>query len=184
MSVYGGKRHFIYLAGNISNDPETYHWRERFEDYMDDINRMLVEHGYADDECFICMNPCDNAFNAKWKENINILRHEPSDHLGLLMPKDFHMVKLASIIVINLHLWTPEKPMFGSVVEQVWSYRDVKPIMGITGDNNSPYVNHQWSKDMCSTHVKDEKEAALVIAEFFAPGPPRRERRAKDTVWD
>ena len=184
MSVYGGKRHYIYLAGNISDDPETYHWRERFEDYIDDLNQMLVEHGMAEDDCFVCMNPCDNAFNAKWKENINILRHEPSAHLGLLMPKDFHMIKIASIIVVNLHLWTPEKPMFGSIVEMVWTYRDIKPIVGIIGDGESPYVKHKWSQDMSSTHVKDEKEAALVIGEFFAPGEKRTERRAKDHLWD
>ena len=182
--IYGGKRHFIYLAGNISDDPETYHWRERFEDYMDDINQELIQKGMADGDCFIMMNPCDNAFNAEWKEKINILRHTPSDHLGLLMPKDKFMINIASLIVINLELWSPEKPMFGSIVEQTWGFHERQmPIIGIIGDDSSPYARHQWSKDMCSTMVKDEKEAAQVIAYFFAPGPPRRERRATDTVW-
>ena len=156
--LYGGKRHFIYLAGNISDDPETYEWRERF--------RQIIEGDY-----FVCMDPCDNPFNQDHKEEINILRHDPSDHLGILMPKDYHMVKIASIFVANLELWTTEKPMIGTIVEHSWAYYDFKmPIIQIIGDGSSPYARHQWLRQMASARVPDEKEAAEVIRYFFTPG--------------
>ncbi|MCK5318778.1 MAG: hypothetical protein KAJ55_12750 [Anaerolineales bacterium] len=175
----------IYLAGNISDDPETYHWRERFEDYIDDLNKDLIERGVTDEDVFSCLNPCNNAFNEEWKEKINIMRHSPSDHLGLLMPKDFHMIKRATIIVTNFALWTTEKPMVGSIFEGGWA--DVVfrlPHIQIVGDESSPYTRHQWVQDIASTKVRDEREAVLTIAYFFAPKTRRIIRRAEDTLWD
>jgi len=175
----------IYLAGNISDDPETYHWRERFEDYIEDLNIDLIQRGVAEEYVFHCLNPCNNSFNEEWKEKINIMRHSPSDHLGLLKPKDYHMIKRCTILVTNYALWTPEKPMVGSIFESDWG--DVVfrlPHIQIVGDESSPYTRHQWIQDAASTNVVDEKEAVKIIAYFFAPKTPRQERRAKDTLWD
>jgi hypothetical protein len=174
----------IYLAGNISDDPETYHWRERFEDYIDDLNDDLTERGVSDEDVFSCLNPCNNSFNEEWKEKINIMRHSPSDHLGLLKPKDFHMIKRATIIVTNYALWTTEKPMVGSIFETDWA--DVVfrlPHIHIVGDGSSPYTRHQWIQDSASTKVYDEKEAVKIIAYFFAPKSKRRFRRAEDDLF-
>ncbi len=174
----------IYLAGNISDDPETYHWRERFEDYINDLNQDLIERGVSDEEVFFCLNPCSNSFNEEWKEKINIMKHSPSDHLGLLKPKDYHMLKRSTIIVTNYALWTTEKPMVGSIFETDWA--DVVfrlPHIQIVGDGESPYTRHQWIQDTASTKVRDEKEAVKIIAYFFAPQAPRILRRVEDDLF-
>jgi nucleoside 2-deoxyribosyltransferase len=162
--VYGGKRHFIYLAGNISNDPETYGWRERY-------TQMVFG------EYFVTMDPCDNQFNQDHRGNIVHLRTDPSEHLGILMPKDFHMVKKASIMVVNLELWTPEKPMIGTIFELDWARQFFLPVIGIVGDGTSPYCNHIWIKSILAfgTRVKDVDEAAEVTRYFFAPAGTKTE---------
>lgn len=179
---------YIYLAGNISNDDETYHWRERFEDYMKDINQDLRQRGvvpYGHDDVFHCLNPCNNAFNEEFKNNINILRTDPSEHLGILPTKDYWMVKRATIIVANLALWTPDKPMMGTLFEEGWADWIFRmPNIQIVGDESSPYTQHIFVKKAASARVYDAKEAAQVIAYFFAPKARRVKRRAEDTVWD
>jgi nucleoside 2-deoxyribosyltransferase len=157
IGVYGGKRHFIYLAGNISDDPRTYEWREDF--------KILVEGPY-----FVVLDPCDNQFNADHKGKIVHLRTDPFPHLGILMPKDYHMVKICSIMVVNLELWTPEKPMIGTIIELGWAFKDFcMPIIAIVGDDTSPFCTHPWIRQMVSTKVKDVIEAAQVVRYFFAP---------------
>ncbi|NOQ49912.1 MAG: hypothetical protein GQ553_04545 [Nitrosomonadaceae bacterium] len=174
----------IYLAGNISDDPETYHWRERFEDYIDDLNQDLIERGVVALPVFFCLNPCSNSFNEEWKEKINIMRHSPSDHLGLLMPKDYHMIKRATIIVTNYDLCTTERPMVGSIFENTWADSIFRlPHIQIVGDKSSPYTRHQWIQDTASAKVHDEKEAVQVIAYFFAPKKKRTVRRARDHLF-
>ena len=176
---------YIYLAGNISNDVETYHWRERFEDYMDDINVDLIQKGIVDYPVFHCLNPCSNAFNEEFKANINILRTDPSEHLGLLPTKDHWMLKRCTIVVANLALWTIDKPMMGTLFEESWNDWIFRmPNIQIVGDESSPYTQHIFVKKAADARVFDEKEAAQVIAYFFAPKSKRRERRAEDTVWD
>ena len=176
---------YIYLAGNISNDPETYHWRERFEDYMEDINIDLISKGVSEEPVFHCMNPCNNAFNEEFKQNINILRTDPSEHLGILPSKDFMMVKRCTIVVANLALWTPDKPMMGTLFEESWTDWIFRyPNIQIVGDESSPFTRHIFVKKAASARVYDEKEAARVIAYFFAPKKKRMQRRAEDTVWD
>jgi len=156
--VYGDKKHFIYLAGNISDDPRTYGWREEYT--------QLVQGPY-----FEIMDPCDNQFNQDHRGNIIHLRANPTEHLGLLMPKDYHMVKIASIMVVNLELWTPEKPMIGTIFELDWAWHAHLPVIGIVGDGTSPFCNHIWIKSVLAfgTMVKDVKEAAEITRYFFAP---------------
>lgn len=156
--VYGGKKHFIYLAGNISDDPRTYGWREEFKE--------LVAGSF-----FVCMDPCDNQFNQDHRGNIVHIRTNPIKHLGLLMPKDYHMVKISSLMIVNLELWTPDKPMVGSIFELDWAWQFRLPVIGIIGDGTSPYYNHIWIKSVLAfgTTVEDVKEAAEVTRYFFAP---------------
>ena len=48
------KRHYIYLAGNISADERTYLWREQFRDLVKDLP-------------IVCLDPTLNQFNQKLK---------------------------------------------------------------------------------------------------------------------
>lgn len=157
--VYGGKKHFVYLAGNISDDKRTYEWREEY--------KQLVEGAL-----FVCMDPCDNQFNQDHRGNVAHVKDDPPEYLGLLMPKDYHMVKKASLMVVNLELWTPEKPMIGTIFELGWSFFIFNlPIIAIVGDGKSPYCNHIWIRTIMTmgTRVKDVQEAAKVTRYFFAP---------------
>jgi len=49
------KRHYIYLAGNISEDPRTYAWREEFIELL------------ADEPGVVMINPCKNDFDQDMK---------------------------------------------------------------------------------------------------------------------
>ncbi len=156
----GGKRQFIYLAGNISKDERTYLWRKEFTWLMRDYPVVIL-------------NPCDNEFNKQLRALNLQQKYDEGKQLrrasqGILRPKDYQMIKLASIMVINLELYEPEQPMIGSVVEHTWSVDVFNiPIIGIVGDSTGPYAEHSWIYRPLAAAVKDVEEAANVIKFYF-----------------
>ena len=157
------KRHYIYLAGNISEDIRTYEWREKFEELMegdDDTDRVVI------------VNPCANKFNQAMKkygkDGMEFTKEAVKRSQKILRAKDYQLVKMCSVIVVNLELWSPEKPMIGTVQELTWA-SDVfyVPVIAITGGVENIYTTHPWIDECVSAKVETVEEAVDMIKTFF-----------------
>ncbi len=156
----GKKRNFVYLAGNISEDNRTYEWREEFIRY------------FTGEENFVIVNPCANAFNQGMKnaaaDGIEFTKKALERSQGILRPKDYQLVKMCNAIVVNLALFSPEKPMIGTVQELTWAH-DIfyVPVIAITEGTKNIYTLHPWITECCSAKVETVEEAAEIIKTFF-----------------
>ena len=146
----------IYLAGNISSNPETYAWR-------DVAVKRLQNH-------YILLNPAANGFNRKL---INEAKGKPEEFLvkaitrskGILISKDFQLVDASDIILVNLAIVNPDKPMIGTMFEMAWAWYLHKPIIAIISDNI--YCKHPFPGCAISATTQTIDEACDLILEFF-----------------
>jgi len=146
----------VYLCGNISTDPETYAWREK---------ATLLLKGYR------MLNPARNKFNQQLLKDHNSdpnkFTHEALKRSqGILIIKDFNLVQQADIILANLTLITPEKPLIGSVYELAWAWLLKKPVIAIIADNL--YCQHPFPVETFSATASNLEEACKIIRTFFA----------------
>lgn len=154
------KKHYIYLAGNISEDNRTYEWRERFTELMSDEPKVIV------------VDPCKNKFNQAMKNaaesGMAFTREAKKRSQRILRSKDYQMVKISSVIVVNLELNSKEKPMIGTMMELAWA-RDIfyVPVIAITGGVENIYTTHPWVDECCSAKVNTVEEAVDTIKTFF-----------------
>ena len=157
-SKYGGKRHFIYLAGSISSDPKTYTWRRIFMD--------LMQH-----DGVVILDPCDTQFNRKLLEgegwNLETIVDMPGRNL--LKPKDFKMIDKSSIMVWNVDYFTEDKPMIGSVIEFEWAVKwfGIPVIIICSEPDTNPYALHPWIRQYAGAIVPTIEDAIYLIREFF-----------------
>lgn len=156
------KKNYVYLAGNISNDIKTYVWREEFVKYVKNEKRIVV------------VNPCLNEFDkTAGNSSINqmqLIKKTAIKTQKILRAKDYNMIKMCNIFVVNLELYNRERPMIGTLQELVWAH-DVFyiPVIAITGDSteDNPYTNHPWIDECISAKVKTVEESAQLIKDFF-----------------
>lgn len=154
------KRQYIYLAGNISENPETYAWRDQFIDILSDVPNVII------------INPCASKFNQNMKGSSNngldfVRRAKKISH-KLLRPKDYQLIKMCSVMVTHLGFVSPEKPLIGTLHEMVWAH-DIFyiPLLAITNNEDNAYTNHPWIDECCSAKVETVEEAAELIRDFF-----------------
>lgn len=156
------KRHYIYLAGNISSDPATYNWRQEFSTKVADEPRIVV------------VNPCLNEFDKHASESkisqMQLLKRTAKHTQKILRAKDYNMIKMCNILVVNLSLYNRERPMIGTLQELVWAH-DIFyiPIISLVDKNyeNNPYVNHPWIEECLSAKVETVQEAVDMIKDLF-----------------
>ena len=157
------KRHHVYLGGNISEDPRTYEWREEFT--------LLVK----DEPSLIVVNPCANAFNQAIKngqkrgmDGLEFLKEAKKQSQKILRAKDYQLIKICSVLVVNLALVSPTKPPIGTIQELVWAH-DIFyiPIIGITEGVNHIYTQHPWIEECCSAMVETVEDSAQMLKTFF-----------------
>ena len=156
------KKNYVYLAGNISADIKTYTWREEFVKCVKDEYRIVVVNP--------CLNEFDKTAGGSNISQMQLLKKTSSETQKILRAKDYKMISICNIFVVNLELYNRERPMIGTLQELVWAH-DVfyMPVLAITGKNyeNNPYVNHPWIEECISAKVKTVKEAAEMIKNFF-----------------
>lgn len=159
------KKHYCYLAGNISDNPETYLWRESF---TKEIKKREMN--------VAVLNPCSNMFNQgirpdEKKREINLFdRAIKRRGKGVLTLKDYQAIKISTIIVANLALIDPDKPLIGTIVELTWAYDLKVPVIAIIDESFSwgqLYSRHPFIDRFISERVLDEVEAVSMIEEFF-----------------
>jgi hypothetical protein len=154
------KRNYIYLAGNISEDIRTYEWREKFTELMGEHRKIVI------------VNPCANSFNQGMKnvgdDGLEFTKEAKKRSQGILRAKDYQLVRMCNVIVVNLALWSPEKPMVGTIQELTWAH-DVfyVPVIAITEGEANIYTTHPWIDECCSAKVETVAEAADMIKTFF-----------------
>lgn len=154
------KRHYIYLAGNISEDNRTYEWREDFVELMKDVPNVVV------------VNPCANKFNQGMKNatdsGLAFTKEAKKRSQKILRAKDYQLVKMCSVIVVNLELVSVEKPLIGTVQELCWA-RDIfyLPVLAICGKEPNIYTEHPWVDECCSAKTSSIEEAVDLIKTFF-----------------
>lgn len=160
------KKHYIYLAGNISTDIKTYEWRMKFERLVKERNLPVA-----------VLNPCKNQFN---EEMLKAMKHGLKDFfskagkmpLGVLPDKDYQMVKISTIIVSNFKYIHPKKPSIGTVAECIWA-RDLHiPVIAIVDESKKKSVQYLYSRhpflDRCiSERVNSVEEAVDIVEKFF-----------------
>lgn len=185
----GKKRNHVYLAGSISRDVRTYEWREEFETLM------------MGDPNFVVVNPCKNRFNQSLRDydgdNTAFIKEAVARSQGILKPKDYKLIEICNIIVVNFAIYVPSKQPLGTIFECCWARDDLKiPVIGIEGDarnwvpptmaeraiiakeyartgsvDHIPmeniYVKHPWVDDAVSAWVKTVPEAVRFVKEFF-----------------
>jgi len=146
----------IYLAGNISADPKTYEWREK-------VTQLLSEN-------YQIMNPAANQFNKDLlskgvndPEKFKKMAIKKSQHI--LIAKDHQLVQDADIILVNLAINTPDKPLLGTIYELAWAWMYRKPVIAIVGDNW--YCKHPFVVSTLSGTADTVEEAVDLIKYFF-----------------
>jgi hypothetical protein len=157
------KSNYLYLAGNISEDVRTYEWREEFEYCMRE--EALWKK-------VVVVNPCANKFNQSIKgfgeDGKEFVKEAVKRSQNLLRAKDYQLVKMCNIIVVNLALSSVEKPMIGTVQELCWA-RDILyvPVVAIHENVDNVYTQHSWIDECVSAWVETVEDAAEIIREFF-----------------
>jgi hypothetical protein len=165
----GKKKSYIYLAGNISRDNQTYLWRE---DFTNQMGREIIN------EDVVVVDPCANNFNQGIREfgasGVEFVQEAVKRSQKILRAKDYQLIKMCNLMVVNLHLVDPEKPMIGTIQELTWA-ADIFyiPVIGIIGkleernDLAKVYVKHPWVDECCSAKVETVEEAVKLVKDFF-----------------
>ena len=165
----GKKKSYIYLAGNISRDDQTYLWRENFTNMM----RQEIRQGDVK-----IVDPCANKFNQgmrKHGENgLEFVKEAVKRSQQLLRAKDYQLIKMCNVMVVNLYLVSPEKPLIGTVQELVWAHDDFyMPVIGIIGKPEERselaevYCTHPWIDECCKAKVETVEGAVQLVKDFF-----------------
>ncbi len=154
------KRNYVYLAGQINENPQTYLWREEFTKLVSDEPGIVV------------VNPCANKFNAGIKgfgsNGLEFAKEAVKRSQKILRAKDYQLVKMCNVIVVHLCFSTPEKPMVGTIQELTWA-SDIfyTPVIAITNGEESIYTTHPWIDECCSAKVQTVEDAAIMLKTFF-----------------
>ena len=146
----------VYLAGNISSNPETYEWRE--------VATQLLTPYYE------VLNPSSNPFNTALLkeftgdiESFKVAAINRAQHI--LLVKDYNLVLSANIILANMALVTPGKPLIGTLFELAWAWQLRKPVIAIVGDNW--YCKHPFPTSTFAATANSVEDACMLIHEFF-----------------
>lgn len=157
----------IYLAGQITANPETYEWRKRvreFFTYASDYNRYIT-----------VIDPCQSEWN---KELLTRLQRKEENFKGLVLDqsaralvahKDRQHVKQSTIAFVNMNIYSPERPFIGTIYELAWYFDDpAKMVIGIHKDPENDYqCQHLFVQETIHTWVKDEIEACKLLIKFM-----------------
>jgi len=158
----------IYLAGNISENPQTYLWRVNFTRL---INLASVQ--WDEPSSVKVIDPCRNQFNQRLSDEVvddgrAFLEKARKRSQHILRPKDYQLIKQSDLFVVNFQYSSPHKPMVATVMELTWA-ADIfyLPIIGIFPATANVYSGHPWIDELMSYRVNSVEEAVAVINDFF-----------------
>jgi nucleoside 2-deoxyribosyltransferase len=124
---------------------------------------------------FDIISPCKSEFNKKLMEK-NVGNEEKfskwalRSNSALLIPKDRRYVKISDIIIVNMNIYSPERPFIGTIYELAWAYDSPeKMVVGIfDGDPRKDFqCNHPFVRETIHTWAKNEIGACNIILEYI-----------------
>lgn len=149
----------IYLAGNISKDPQTYLWRQEITQKLSGAPVEMVD-------------PCRNGFNQLMRNNrdggLAFTQEAARLSQNLLRPKDYKLIEGCDLMVVNLAVVDISKPLIGTITEMAWAH-DIfyMPIIGIMPGTPNIYSTHPWVIGILSAQTYDIAGAVNLIQNFF-----------------
>jgi len=148
------RKYTIYLAGQISDDIETYEWRKRVIKQLQGLNLTII-------------NPCNSEFNSGIKGNKESFTNwRTRDITNLLIPKDRNHVLKSDCVIANLNIYSKDKPLIGTLFELGWAYdQSHTMVIGICSKTLSDkrIIEHPFIRQTLNILVNDEYEACKVI---------------------
>lgn len=146
----------VYLAGPITEDPETHKWRRVAAKLLGDK--------------FECDDPCASKFDRETlkeaggdAEKIHALTaiHQSE----ILLPKSYRSVEKAGIVLVNFSIEPSDRPIIGTVMEIAWAWANRKVIIAIKGPGY--YTKHPMITGCVNAWADSLEEAVEIIKEFF-----------------
>lgn len=146
----------VYLAGPITEDPETHQWRRK-------ATKLLGEKFVIDD-------PCSSKFDRESlkeaggdAEKIHALTAKHQSEI--LLPKSFQSVEKADIVLVNLAIEPSDRPIIGTIMEVAWAWANHKVIIAVVGPGY--YSKHPMITGTVNAWAPTVEEAVEIIKEFF-----------------
>jgi len=184
----------IYLAGQMSENYETFLWRKKIERYIFHLprkinkkieiinpfrNKRSIDYfvkQYNNDEERV---PLDDSgyvmvVDPVWNErNVShFIKHgKKESNIEIVPIQDAGYIKESNMCIINLNHYTPERPIIGSFFElslYCFKYPD-KPVIAIfDGDISNDYIcSYPFVDHAVHTWVENEIEAIELIKDSY-----------------
>ena len=146
----------VYLAGPITEDPETHQWRRK-------VAKLLGDKFTIDD-------PCASKFDRETlkeaggnAEKIHVLVEQHQSEI--LLPKSFQSVEKCDIILVNFSIEPTDRPIIGTIMEIAWAWANHKVIIAI--DGKGYYTKHPMVTGTVNAWAQTIEEAVEIVQEFF-----------------
>jgi len=157
--MFGSKRHYIYLMGNISTDDCTHIWRENITDVMESDPVVMV-------------NPCLNHWNKQLREahktgNTEDIARIRNQAQRSLRPKDYQMIRPCTLAIWNTLYDDPNRPTMASIVEHTWCIDIFKLPVIMIAKEGSPFLSHSWFATYNAAVVTTVWDAVVHVRELY-----------------
>jgi nucleoside 2-deoxyribosyltransferase len=87
---------------------------------------------------------------------------------GVLKRKDRQQVRISSLVVVNLAIHDPNRPIVGTIYELAWADELRLPVIAIIDEqNHNLYATHPFIVDSISQQAKSIQDAIDIIENFF-----------------
>ena len=148
----------IYLAGNISTEPKTFCWKN-------DLSSMLINE-FEELFDFKIFNPAITEYDKQFLSNT--LNQKKKMKQNFFRARRYQLIKQCNLMVVNLILFDPERPMVGTIQELVWAHDLFYiPVIAIVENDQNVYCKHPWINECLSAKVKDVNSCKELIFNYF-----------------
>jgi hypothetical protein len=172
----------VYLAGQMGPKPEnakhlenpTIRWRRIFKE---EVAKYQYPHrpsrpdsrNMCPGEWYDHMTILDPTEGEAFDDTATIQEAINSAHYNwkgnLILPKDREFVRQANVVVANLNHYLKEKLILGTIYELAWAYDDPSTtVIVISSYEGNPFSRHPFVRDTANHIVRNEVEAAKVVA--------------------
>lgn len=148
----------VYLAGPITEDPDTHNWRKK-------VAKLLGDKFAVDD-------PCASKFDREMLKEADgdaqkVHEIALSHQSEILLPKSYQSVENCDIILVNFTILPSDRPVIGTLMEIAWAWMLHKVIIVIEPKETNSFMWHPMVNSCTNAKAETLEEAVEVIKEFF-----------------